>query len=296
MYWTAYESTQLRPARNLAWEDALLEGRPAEESRFFLYRNKPCVVIGRNQNPWKEADPVSGFPVYRRKSGGGAVFQDEGNLNWSFIVPRDAWRVEDALDFVAAALLRLGLDLYRDPRGALFLDGRKVAGTARRYFGSSVLIHGTLLISTDLAALVSSLSGIEAAGDRAVDSVPSPVRNLVDAGPGFSVESVREALFAELTLRCGPAEPRDPSRALPQESWSDLEREHASWDWVYGSTQPFAVPLDGAGLFLRIRKGRVEGLFGEPDGSEANRLPQAFLGRPFDIELLRAVRGLLLNA
>ncbi len=302
MSWTAYESTRRSPARNLALEDALLENRDRKVSILLVYRNDPCVVVGRNQNPWREALAGAGFPVFRRRSGGGTVYHDGGNLNWSFMVDRDAWVVEDALDFVVAALRRLGAEPARDPRGALFLEGRKICGTARRYFGPSVLIHGTLLVSSDLEALRTSLAGIPSAEDRAVASVPSPVRNLSETLPGLTVDSVRDALIEELEAREGPVDLEDPERILPESAWSDREREHASWDWVYGGTLPFLVSLGpgGEGPFLRVREGRAEDLeIRRNDGGEPGRagdtpdllLPEAWVGRPFDPDLLESLRA-----
>jgi lipoate-protein ligase A len=299
--WIPYESAHPSPARNLAWEDALLETRARGASVFLVYRNDPCVVIGRNQNPWREALTGGGFPVFRRRSGGGTVYHDGGNLNWSFMMDRDAWVVQDALDFVGAALRRLGVEPVRDPRGALFLEGRKICGTARRYFGPSVLIHGTLLVSSDLEALGASLAGIPSAIDRAVASVPSPVGNLSEALPGLTVQAVRDALFAELEARYGAPEPRDPGLTLPESAWSDREREHGSWDWVFGATLPFTVPLGpgGTGPFLRVREGRADriqasrdcpGDAGSGSGPWAGELPEGWEGRPFDAALLEELR------
>lgn len=301
MSWTAYESTQRSPARNLSLEDVLLETRVRGESIFLVYRNDPCVVVGRNQNPWREASAVAGFPVFRRRSGGGTVYHDGGNLNWSFLVDRDAWVVDDALDFIGAALRRLGIEPVRDPRGALFVEGGKVSGTARRYFGPSVLIHGTLLVSSDLEALRASLAGIPSKEDRAVASVSSPVRNLSEVLPGLTVDSVRDALAAELVAREGPVARGDPERALPESAWTDRELEHASWDWVYGRTLPFLAPLGpgGGGPYLRVREGRAEaledrrseGVEPDRDGEFRDlRLPEAWAGKPFSPELVENLK------
>ena len=307
MSWTPYESTQRSPARNLAWEDALLETRARGSSLFLLYRDDPCVVIGRNQNPWREALTEAGLPVFRRRSGGGTVYHDGGNLNWSFLVDREAWVVDDALDFVAAALRRLGMEAIRDPRGALFVEGGKVCGTARRYFGPSVQIHGTLLVSSDLDALRSALAGIPLAGDRAVASVPSPVRNLSEVLPGLTVRTVRDVLLAELAARYGASEPADPGRVLPESAWKDREWEHESWEWVFGATMPFTVALGPAGTgspFLRVREGRADRVQPCPDcapGADENGaaagdprlgpLPSAWAGRPFDAALLGELKA-----
>jgi len=257
------------------------------------YCNEPCVVIGRNQNPWREAAPGSGLPVFRRKSGGGAVYHDEGNLNWSFLLPRDEWSVQDALDFVKSAMRGLGIALESDSRGALFLDGRKVCGTARRFYRSSVLIHGTFLVSSDLDALRSALGGLDFMENRGIASVPSPVGNLAEAAHGLTTEDVRDALFKELTIRYGTGASREPGLVMDADALTDRERAHGSWEWVYGSTLPFSVSLgaDGKGPFLSVREGRV--LESEEDdiGSSLYRALEPFAERPFDIELLRAARG-----
>ncbi len=282
-------------------EDAILESRARGASVFLVYRNDPCVVIGRNQNPWREALTGAGFPVFRRRSGGGTVYHDGGNLNWSFMVDREAWGVQDALEFVSSALGRLGIRPVRDPRGALFLEGRKICGTARRYYGPSVLIHGTLLVSSDLEALGASLTGIPSAGDRAVASVPSPVCNLSEVLPGLTVRAARDVLFAELETRYGTPEPRDPVRTLPEPAWSDREREHGSWDWVFGATLPFTVPLGPGetGPFLRVREGRADriqasrdcpGDAGSGPDPRTGELPEDWEGRPFDAALLAELR------
>lgn len=284
MEWAVYASGQTDAAKNLAMEDALLEGLERGAAAFLTYVDSPCVVIGRNQNPWVEAAPDPALPVFRRRSGGGAVYHDLGNLNWSFLAPRDSWSLEDALDFVRRALAALGLPLERDARGALYQGGRKVGGSARRFFRASVLVHGTLLVSSDLGALDSALGGLEPEGNRAIASVRHPVGNLSEAAPGLAPDDVAAALFRELAARFGAGEAIDPFRALEEGSWAERAREHRSWDWVYGKTMPFRVPLgDGAGS-LWIREGRVCEAQGDagPGG--------AFLGRPFDLNLLLEVR------
>lgn len=265
-------------------EDALLEGLERGAAAFLTYVDSPCVVIGRNQNPWVEAAPDSALPVFRRKSGGGAVYHDLGNLNWSFLAPRDSWSLEDALDFVRRTLAALGLTLERDARGALCQDGRKVGGSARRFFRASVLVHGTLLVSSDLGALDSALGGLELDENKAIASVRHPVGNLSEAAPGLAPDDVAAALSRELAERFGAGAALDPFCALEEGSLADRAGEHRSWDWVYGKTMPFRVPLgDGKGSLL-VREGRVCEVQGRAG------LENAFLNRPFGPELLAEVR------
>ncbi|HSV56931.1 MAG TPA: lipoate--protein ligase family protein [Magnetospirillaceae bacterium] len=301
MEWIACESGQLQPSRNLAWEDALLESRDRGVSIFLLYCNEACVVIGRNQNPWREGPAGGALPFVRRKSGGGAVYHDGGNLNWSFLVPRETWTVEQALDFVASAVNRLGIRLDRDSRGALFLDGRKVCGTARRISGPSVQIHGTLLVDSNLDALRTALSGTAVAGDRSIVSVRSPVANLREAAPEATVETARRALLQELESRYGAVPVFDPARYFPSESWRGMEREHQSWQWIYGSTLPFSVPLgpSGSGPYLIVRDGCAAAISDREDESSGRvdaggwnpRLAEGLAGRPFSLEILDELRS-----
>lgn len=160
---------------NLALEQRLLGG----SGEFaLLYVNKPCVVVGRNQTIEAEVDTDfclnHCIPVVKRLSGGGTVWHDRGNVNYSFVLDRDGKSPLDC-DFtrpVVDALAALGLKVVRDKRNALFVDGLKVSGTAAMFTRGRVLFHGTLLFGSDLGMLGNACRGRK--------DVPAKVRSVSD--------------------------------------------------------------------------------------------------------------------
>ncbi|SNX85342.1 related to lipoyltransferase [Melanopsichium pennsylvanicum] len=222
----AYVSTSTNPWFNLAFEDCLFRTVDAWIPICFVYRNAPCVVVGRNQNPWKELNASAmrsiGLSMVRRRSGGGTVYHDLGNTNYSFHISREAFDRRTHAELVARALnaLPVGLhlsscDLARSQTGAYVnarndicirvksgfdlnstlktkteadQDGyeeRKVSGSAYKLVNKRAYHHGTMLLSASLASLGSSLRNDR--GDllvtKGVASVPAPVANLTDAFP-----------------------------------------------------------------------------------------------------------------
>jgi lipoate---protein ligase len=279
------------PRRNLAVEEALLERGSGFESALVLYVDDPCVVIGRNQNPWVEAVPGLGLTVVRRASGGGAVYHDSGNLNWGIIVPRSRHDREAELALVERALGRLGVEARAGDRGGLFfsgsgpLAGAKLSGTARRFTASRVLHHGTLLVDADLDRLTLALGlrqtpspGLELESSRALPSVSSRATKLSRIVPGLGVEDAIQALSRELVGR----EPVDAERFVDPASVESIERRLSSWDWTWGETPAFSLglPWSGGRALLEVKGGRLVSVSGP--GSEAIL---DFLGTPFDYDL-----------
>jgi lipoate-protein ligase A len=170
--------------RNLAVEEWLLDNAP-HLPVLFLCVNSPCVVIGKNQNPWRECRlslmEKEGVPLARRISGGGAVYHDEGNLNVSIIVPRTEYREEKQYELIFQTLEKFGINASRLGKNSLAVDGKKFSGQAFCFRGQHVLHHGTLLVNADLARLGRYLGPeVEGIQTKAVASVPSEVMNLAD--------------------------------------------------------------------------------------------------------------------
>lgn len=176
------------PQRNLALERELLE-REGEDF-LLLYINRPSVVVGRNQQPEAEADLEwcrrNGIPVVRRISGGGTVYHDEGNVNYSFITARGKTPLLDSRPHapVIAALAEMGIEAVAGSRGELRVDGLKISGTASYVKGARQMFHGTLLFDTDLAAMRSALAGNPGARGRKIASVPAETTNLAPLAAG----------------------------------------------------------------------------------------------------------------
>ena len=194
------------PAENLAREKELFDGFDGE-SLLYLWRNAPCVVLGKNQVPEEEVDLSlarrRGIPVLFRATGGGAVYQDEGNLNFSLITEDRPGLspYEWVLSPVLKALLPYVPEVVYNGRNDLCVRGRKISGCASRVREDTLLLHGTLLISADLdtldAVLTPSREKLERHG---VASVRSRVANLTEFCPDLTVSAVKDALiraFAE---------------------------------------------------------------------------------------------------
>ncbi|UKI19042.1 MAG: hypothetical protein L6V89_08115 [Oscillospiraceae bacterium] len=136
----------------------------------YLWQNRNTVVIGRNQNPWRECNMEAirrdGVTLVRRSSGGGAVFHDDGNLNFTFIAPKELYNLEKQLSVVLRALESFGLHAEFSGRNDILLDGRKFSGNAFSHSHGISMQHGTLLIKTDMTRLAKYLSPSQAEAER----------------------------------------------------------------------------------------------------------------------------------
>ena len=270
---------------HLAVESALIDAWNRDDPLLLLYVNKACLVIGRNQNPWKETNPHSRLPIFRRDSGGGTVYHDRGNLNWALLVPRDAHDKEGELAMIAGALNDIGYPVEPGERGGLYCGsasanpGRKVSGTARRFGKHRVLHHGTLLVASDLKALGFSLGGIETEDDRSLPSVPAKAANITSIGENIGVEEAAVSLSLAL---CG----RPPTRFAAEESILDrLGQEEArlrSSEWVYSATPKFSfrLPQKGGPFLFSVEQGKLL----LPEGAFEDCFAQ-FRGRPFSFSI-----------
>ena len=164
MYALRLDSTD--PAFNLALEETLFESlSPENPSMFLIWRNAPAVIIGCHQNTAEEVNEVfcreHGIAVVRRPTGGGAVYHDLGNVNFSFLVWVEKSRLAGFDEFMrpmVAALRDLGVDAAYTSRNDITVDGRKVAGTAQRRSGQRMLHHGCLLVDVDTSVLSGALA------------------------------------------------------------------------------------------------------------------------------------------
>ncbi|WP_462327979.1 lipoate--protein ligase family protein, partial [Desulfobaculum sp.] len=177
-------NTSTDPAFNLAAEEWLLMN--TQDEVFMLWRNAPAVIVGRNQNTLAQIDVdfvrERGIPVVRRLSGGGAVFHDLGNINFTFISNDAGGGALDFLRFttpIVEALGRMRVMCSFDGRNDLVIDGRKVSGNAQHIAAGRVLHHGTLLFSSDVTDISGALRvDPEKYKDKAVKSVRKRVTNI----------------------------------------------------------------------------------------------------------------------
>ncbi len=281
-------------ALHLAIESLLLEVEAFPGPVLLLYINDRSVIVGRNQNPWREVAPGCAAPVYRRISGGGSVFHDIGNLNWSLIVPRAIHDPDAELAMMAKAVSTCGVPVEPGERGGLYCSastghgGRKVSGTARRIGSRRVLHHGTLLVTTDLADMGACLGGAPGMEDHAVASVPACVVNLADVNPGMSTGALMEAICRSVA---GAPPAQFPLAALPPGRLEAETARFASEEWIYGSTPPFVQTVRTARHSARIlvTDGMVQELTIVPAVMDTGR----FLGARYENRLVDRVLRLL---
>lgn len=232
---------------NLAYEEYIFTNL-TDDDYILLWTNSPSIVFGRHQNPFEELNlkkaELEGVKTARRITGGGTVFHDAGNLNYSFIraCPADgAMNWDDFLNPVISALNSIGVPAKKQRRSDIGIEGMKISGSAQRLKNNRLLHHGTLLFSSDLDSLRACLKTTDASiQSKAVKSAPSPVTNIsgyLDGGIGINeFKSLLLASFFPGGIEYGSL----PDGA--QDEISALARDkYASWDWIYGRSPKFEL-------------------------------------------------------
>lgn len=218
---------------NMAHDEFLLEG--LKETVFSLWQNAPSVIIGLNQSAYAEVNlpylEAHGIKLARRVTGGGAVYHDLGNLNYSIAGPAKV--VENHYDTMAEALRQLGIPAERTGRNDIMVNGRKCSGWAKRLSKDRMMIHGTLMWDVNLEALTEALavpgSKLSAAG---IASVRSRVCNLRSRLSQFkTIDEFKAALHGILADGDYEIHLTDTQKAQITEQ---VQKKFGTWDWVYG--------------------------------------------------------------
>jgi lipoate-protein ligase A len=239
-------SEQTNPYRNLALEEYVLWNVQPDECILYLWQNRHTVVIGVNQNPWKEAhvkalEEDGGF-LARRMSGGGAVFHDLGNLNFTFLVRAENYDLERQLEVIIRAVAGFGVHAERSGRNDILTDGKKFSGNAFFSARGHCYHHGTILLDVDLSNLSRYLHVSPAKlQSKGVESVRSRVINLKALAPGITLEALQEALIASFGQVYGATPtPFPPSRQNP-DAVAEYTAKYASREWRLGRRLPFTA-------------------------------------------------------
>lgn len=236
------------PRINLAIEEYLLRNIHPEEDILLFYINEPSIIIGRNQNTVEEinVDYINEHQIHvvRRLSGGGAVYHDHGNLNFSFIAPNTGSNFSNFQKFTAPvieALNEMGVAAELSGRNDILVDGRKISGNAQYIAGARMVSHGTLLFDTDLShvgeALKVKASKIESKG---IKSIRSRVANISE----FLKEPIAIELFRKKILEhIFSGVEKIPQYHLTGEDWQAIKKlsiaRYQNWDWNYGRSPDF---------------------------------------------------------
>lgn len=299
MIWL-YESPGHDPYYNLAVEEYLLK-KAEQDTILYLWRNAHTVVIGKNQNPWKECRTTlleqEGGRLARRLSGGGAVYHDLGNLNFTFLMPRGSFDTQKQFSVLVKALAQLGIRAEFSGRNDLLAGGRKFSGNAYYKNGTAAYHHGTLLVHADMEKLGRYLSpDRKKLQSKGVDSVPSRVVNLSEINPAVTVKTLAGALKEAFCAVYGAWD----TLTLTGEDLRKIDtmaRRNSRWEWNYGQKLPFTVtwedrfPWGGLELNLQIAQGRVTAVKVYTDAMEetlAGQIEAALTGCRFTVEDLSA--------
>lgn len=292
------------PRINLALEEYALKNLPADSDYLLFYINEPSIIIGKNQNTMEEINTEyvdrEGIKVVRRLSGGGAVYHDLGNLNFSFITNDDGNSFHNFRKFtdpVVAALRKLGVEAELSGRNDIQVGERKISGNAQFTQKGRMFSHGTLLFDTELGKVASALKvNAEKFKSKAVKSVGSRVANIAEfLDKPMTIEEFRsfllDSLFEGKEVRKYP---------LAEKDWEQVRaisaERYGNWDWNYGKSPSFnyrQVKRLSAGTYdfrLDVQNGRITraSLYGDFFGvGEVSEIEAKLSGVKYNRESVR---------
>lgn len=298
---------------NLAIEEYALTNLDVEETYLLFYINEPSIIIGKNQNTFEEVNQEyvreKGIHVVRRLSGGGAVYHDLGNLNFSFITKNDGDSFRNFQRFtqpVTKALRQLGVDAQLTGRNDIQVGERKISGNAQFTTRGRMFSHGTLMFNVNLDDVVSALQvKAEKMESKGIKSVRSRVANIKDyLQEEMSIEEFRTTLLRTIFMS-----PTVPEYILTEADWKEIhrlsERRYRNWDWNYGKSPDFNVkvskrfPIGSIDIRFTVKHGCIEQckIFGDFFGSgEVSDVEDQLKGRRYKLEDLEsALQGVNLR-
>ncbi|KAI8822582.1 putative lipoate-protein ligase A [Fimicolochytrium jonesii] len=267
-----YLSRVTDPWLNLAFEEWLFRNPELPPHILYLWRNTKCVVVGKNQNAWKECNlrrmQEDGVPLVRRRSGGGTVYHDIGNTNYTIIMPRDVFDRRTNAELVTRALLQLDIPASVNERHDIVVDGKKVSGSAYKLVNTKAYHHGTMLIDSDLKALGTFLKPPpKNLVGKGVESVRSKVTRLRDHSYTIDHLSFCDAVATEF-LKYHQVQATHPIE-LTADYMAKIPKikeyydEIRTWEWVNGQTPDFAhrlehsFPWGDADIHLKVHRGII---------------------------------------
>ena len=291
----------VNPYENLAIEQYLMETVGEDSCILYLWQNRQTVVIGRNQNAWAECRTTElnqdGGHLARRLSGGGAVYHDMGNLNFTFLVSKKNYDLPKQLQVIVTACRNLGLDAQITGRNDVTIDGRKFSGNAFFDSKGQAYHHGTLLVDVDMSKLGQYLMPSKAKlQSKGVDSVRSRVVNLKELCPELTIGRMKEEMLRAFQQVYGMSSTELSESTFDKDYVNRLRQRNASWDWNYGKSLPASFscedrfPWGGIQLQLQVEKGRVAEAAVYSDAMEwdiAHLLQQALQGCLFDQQAMQ---------
>ncbi|WII73839.1 lipoate--protein ligase [Bdellovibrio sp. 22V] len=249
-------SDSFNPHLNLATEEWIFHNLDPSSQILFLWRNEETVVIGRNQNPWSECNLAhmkdDKVHLARRTTGGGAVFHDLGNTNFTFLSPKESYKRENNVQIILNALQGFGIQGEASGRNDLlipFADGpRKFSGSAYREKKDRAFHHGTLLLHANLTRLGNYLTpNPKKLQSKGKESVRARVTNLNEVHAPINHDKIVEAMIASFEKFYGQKAPVEFLNMQSLQQIPELKAQYetlSSWDWLYGNTLEFTHKMD----------------------------------------------------
>jgi len=292
------------PYYNLALEEYCLKNVDMDEDYFLLWQNAPSIIVGKNQNTFEEINPKfvdeNNIHVARRISGGGAVYHDFGNLNFTFVA-----NIEDAatVDFkkyampIIEALKTLGINADLSGRNDITIDGKKISGNAQRMYRKKLMQHGTLLFDVNIHDLVDSLNvKMDKITSKGIKSVRSRVTNIKE----HLNREIDIKDFWELIHQYLSEDGRSEEILLTDDEKAEIKKmrdqRFSTWDWNYGVSPKFDIvnekrfPGGKIEFAALVEEGVVDSIrfFGDYLGIRpVEPVEESLKGKKFDIETVR---------
>lgn len=250
-----FESNSFDPYYNLSVEKYLFENVGQDEVILYLWQNEKTIVCGRNQNVFKECNLTAledfGGRIARRLSGGGAVYHDLGNLNFTFIARAENYDLAKQLSVITAAVNNCGIEAEVTGRNDITAHGKKFSGNAFQKSNGTHLHHGTIMIDVDTSHLSNVLNvSREKLQSKGIASVRSRVVNLCELSPDITIEKIKGALKTAFFEIYSPPNSQNKatssktqvfSSPLPNDEELKTFRDFfASYEWIYGEKFDFS--------------------------------------------------------
>jgi len=299
------------PHFNLALEEYFLKNFKGEEY-FILWQNESAIIIGRNQNTIEEINKdyveANNIKVVRRLSGGGAVYHDLGNLNFTFIVGANESNVNNFKKFtdsIVDSLDKIGVKAEFTGRNDITIEGKKFSGNSQYYFKDRLLHHGTILFNSDLSVVQSALQvKAEKIESKGIKSVRSRVTNVYP----YLIEKVSVKEFKEILLHSIFEYKNVPYKeyVLNQNDIDKIQaiadEKYSTWDWTYGESPEFNMekskryPFGQLNIKLDVKNGKIKsmGIYGDFFANkDLTKLQEGFIEVNFEEESIReTIQGL----
>lgn len=297
-----YISETTYPYHNLATEEWLMEQVPTDAVTLYLWQNDRTVVVGRNQNCWAECRvnelEADGGHLVRRLSGGGSVYHDTQNLNFTFVANDRDYDVDKQLLVILEAMRMLGLAAEKTGRNDITIDGRKFSGNAFYRSKGKNYHHGTILVDVDTDAMAKYLMPSKAKLEsKGVSSVKSRVVNIKQLVPDLTIDRLKETLIEAFEVVYGLPSEALSEQDIDQERLETREAFFKSWDWKFGKNVPFSFeseairyPWGSAQVRMNISKGTIEEAEVFSDAMDAlfiEGIAPKLIGRTFDAAAIR---------